>query len=387
MLHRIQYLSERGFNKLWDDFQILMPLGRSHRTTSNSATRRHRQARAVQLAHHGCLQDSLKALTSAVPPLAPTSVWTEVAALFPPAQDAVFSERLTATLNDWSPLAPTEPLAPPDSAALRKIIASLPPGKCPGPSGLRNDHITHLPDATYASLARLPRLLLEGTALPTMARWLLSSTKLIVFTKSCDHGIHTGGRPIGVPELYRKLAGKWILQRLRHRMAEFFAPLQVGNALSGGCELAVLPTRLNLETEDSGLLSLDFSNAFNTVTRKVILAIWAKILPEALPFIQTIHATPPETFAVGPDWTTPRCITVEEGVQQGDPLGPSLFASALQLVLVTVHRSLHSRASPVTLRAYLDDVSVTGSPLDVSATLADISALAAEIHLDLNLGT
>jgi len=40
----------------------------------------------------------------------------------------------------------------------------------------------------------------------------------------------------------------------------------------------------------------------------------------------------------------------------------------------------------MTLRAYLDDVSVTGSPLDVSATLADISALAAEIHLDLNWG-
>ena len=181
-------------------------------------------------------------------------------------------------------------------------------------------------------------------------------------------------RPIGLLELYRKLAGKWTLQRLRNGMADFFAPLQGGIALSGDCELAVLPTRLNLEKEHCGLLSLDFSNPFNTVNRKVILAIWAKILPGALPCIQTIYATPPETFFRGRSGLDNAPLHhCGKGVRQGNPLGLT-FASALQLVLVTVHRSLHSRASPVTLRAYLDNASDTGSPLDVSATLADISA-------------
>lgn len=64
-----------------------------------------------------------------------------------------------------------------------------------------------------------------------------------------------------------------------------------------GTELAVFPTGSNLETEDSGLLSLDFSNAFSTVSRTLVLDIWAKIFPEALPFVQTICATNPSTLA------------------------------------------------------------------------------------------
>ena len=94
---------------------------------------------------------------------------------------------------------------------------------------------------------------------------------------------------------------------------------------------------------------------------------------------------PPQTFAAGVDWTSPRHIKVEEGVQQGDPLGPSLFASALQLILVTAHRATRPSDTPVAIRAYLDDVSVTGTPLGVGSTLVDIADLSAEINLDLNL--
>ena len=48
-------------------------------------------------------------------------------------------------------------------------------------------------------------------------------------------------------------------------------------------KLKTVQGQLNLEKEDCGLTSFDFSNAFNTVNRKVILVIWGKILPEALP--------------------------------------------------------------------------------------------------------
>lgn len=62
----------------------------------------------------------------------------------------------------------------------------------------------------------------------------------------------------------------------------------------------------------------------------------------------------------------------------------SLFASALQLLPVTVHRSLHSLEYSVTVRAHLVDVSATGSPMGVSATLTDIGSLAAESSLERN---
>ena len=384
VLRRLRLLLDGDFSTLWADFLLLMQPDRTPpRTTVRS--RRQRQGRAVRLAHQGRLRDSLKALTSTAPPLAPASVWSEVSALFPAARVSPLSERLTDTLHAWTPPVPTPALDPPNAEAVRQLIASLPTGKSPGPSGLRSDHLTHLPDATYASLARLLQLILEGRALPQIACRLLSNSKLLVFPKHDDHGSRTGIRPIGVPELLRKLTGKWILKVLRLRMADFFAPLQVGIALSGGCELAVLPTRLNLEADDCGLLSLDFSNAFNTVNRQVIMDIWSRIFPEALPFVRAIYDTPPQTFAAGGDWTTPHHISVEEGVQQGDPLGPSLFASALQLILVTAHRATRLSDTPVEIRAYLDDVSVTGTPIGVSSILADIAALSSEINLELNL--
>lgn len=53
---------------------------------------------------------------------------------------------------------------------------------------------------------------------------------------------------------------------------------------------AILLNRWNLGTEDSGLLSLDSSKAFNRVNRTVIVETWTKIIPEALPFVQTMYA-------------------------------------------------------------------------------------------------
>ena len=127
----------------------------------------------------------------------------------------------------------------------------LPPGKCPGPSGLRSDHLTHLPVATYESLARLLQLILEGRTLPPIARWLLGNSKVLVLPQRDNEGARTSIKPIGIPELLRKLAGKWILRSLRQRMFNFVAPLQVGIAFAGGCELDVLPTRLQLNETDN----------------------------------------------------------------------------------------------------------------------------------------
>lgn len=98
---------------------------------------------------------------------------------------------------------------------------------------------------------------------------------------------------------------------------------------------------------------MDFSNAYNTVNRSVIMDISAKIFPEALPLVQVVYDTPPQTFAAGQDWTLLRLISVKAGVQHGDPLDPGLSASGLQLVLMTAHRKLSSSEQSVAIRANL----------------------------------
>lgn len=83
-----------------------------------SATRRHRQGKAVQLAHHGCSRNSLEALTSAVPMLEPALISNELYPLSPNARDAFLFESLTATLNEWSSIVLAASLAPQDSDTL-----------------------------------------------------------------------------------------------------------------------------------------------------------------------------------------------------------------------------------------------------------------------------
>lgn len=58
-----------------------------------------------------------------------------------------------------------------------------------------------------------------------------------------------------------------------------FALFQVFKALPAHCELAVRPTRLTLEAEYRGLLSLDFHNAFNMVNQKVIIGHEVVVTP------------------------------------------------------------------------------------------------------------
>lgn len=83
--------------------------------------------------------------------------------------------------------------------------------------------------------------MLEGAALHPQVRWLFSATKLLVLPKSGYHGTRAGIRPIGV--------------RAVPKMADFFALVQVGIALPGGCEIAVVPTRPHLDAGDQGLPS------------------------------------------------------------------------------------------------------------------------------------
>lgn len=102
--------------------------------------------------------------------------------------------------------------------------------------------------------------------------------------------------------------------------------------------------------------------------------------PQSTPFVQPIYDIPPYAFAARENWTTLRHASVE-GVQQEDLFGPSFFASALPLILVT-HVALHTR---VAIRAYLDDVGVTGTLPRVCSILAAIAAISFAINLELNL--
>ena len=68
------------------------------------------------------------------------------------------------------------------------------------------------------------------------------------------------------------------------------------------------------------LLKLDFKNAFNCLRRDKMLAAVSKKGPELFPLIHSAYGTPSSLF-IGDT-----IIQSDEGIQQGDPLGPLLLS-------------------------------------------------------------
>ena len=71
------------------------------------------------------------------------------------------------------------------------------------------------------------------------------------------------------------------------------------------------------------LLKLDFRNAFNSIDRGEVLRAVRERLPCLAPWVEFCYADPTRLFLDG------AVLRSEEGVQQGVPLGPLLFALAL----------------------------------------------------------
>ena len=159
-----------------------------------------------------------------------------------------------------------------------------------------------------------------------------------------------GYRPIATGYTLRRLVAKCANNFAQKRLGDYFCPLQVGVAVSGGCEAAVHATRRFVESmsDDEVVVKLDFTNAFNTVRRDAVLNAVAVKIPEIFRFCQTAYGDP-SVLQFGD-----ACILTAEGVQQGDPLGPLLFCLTLQPLLSSLSSKLRL--------GYLDDVTL-GGPL------------------------
>ena len=95
-------------------------------------------------------------------------------------------------------------------------------------------------------------------------------------------------------------------------------------SLENSCA-SILLVYVNEIPDDHGLPN--FTNAFNSVRRDSIFEAVENNLPELKPYVQSAYANASTLFYSGGE------IQSEEGVQQGDPLGPVLFCMAVQPLL------------------------------------------------------
>ena len=159
-----------------------------------------------------------------------------------------------------------------------------------------------------------------------------------------------------------------------------FIPLQLGVGVPVGCEAIV--NSVDRVLEDPGIqpdtrwtLLLDFSNAFNSVSREVLFREVRARLPSMSAWIECCYS-PQALLTLGSSTIYSCC-----GVQQGDPLGPLGFALALHPIIEKVREKVPG----LLINAwYLDDGTLCGSPRDLRKALDIIEEDGSACGLHLN---
>ena len=259
-------------------------------------------------------------------------------------------------------------------ADILAAIKSFMPGSASGPDGLRPQHLKDLTGASAGEagqrllyrLTEFTNLCLSGRV-PAVVQPVFCGATLCAINKK-DGGI----RPIAVGNTLRRMIAKAACKAVTVKMAANLLPVQIGFGVPRSTEAAVHAARSYVTSlqPDQGLLKLDFKNAFNTLSRDNMFQIVHEQLPELYPFIHMCYKS--ASFLNFGEHQ----LLSDEGIQQGDPLGPLLFcATSLKLAC-----SIKSEFNVW----YLDDGSIGGNVESLLLDLETVRRVGPTIGLILN---
>lgn len=263
-----------------------------------------------------------------------------------------------------------------DPTSVMQGIKAFPPGSSAGMSGLRPQHLKELcsktngdaADKLLSSLTDFINIIISGKC-PLSIRPIFFGANLIALTKK-----NGGTRPIAIGDTVRRLISKIIV--LKHRkLSNIFKPIQMGFAIRAGCEAIVHAMRIFLSRKHKitdTVMKVDFYNAFNKANRKKIIALAESHMPSVRDYIRSSYEYPSVLrYHDNVIWS-------QEGVQQGDPLGPLLFCLLLKELTDSLPKCLDINVW------YLDDGTIAGSQQQLEAVFELIKKIGPNLGLDLN---
>ena len=184
-------------------------------------------------------------------------------------------------------------------------------------------------------------IIMEEGFVPESIRPFFFGARLIALSKGEGRGV----RPIAIGTILRKLISLTIAITIKPRLSSFFGPFQCGVGMPGGAENVAHGIRQLLDDDpENVVVSLDLSNAFNTVSRAMFMTQIEQHFPELTSWIWRCYGAKQFLLLKGQE-----PLLSAAGVQQGDPLGPFLFCLAIHPVLRRIARS-------VIPMAYMDDI-------------------------------
>jgi hypothetical protein len=257
-------------------------------------------------------------------------------------------------------------------AMVLQAIRSFPAGSSGGPDGIRPQHILDLVSCQESGSGLLTAItafvngLLDGKCNPEVLPVFFGG-RLIALEKKSG-----GIRPIAVGYTWRRIAAKCANAHAIEMLKDYLQPSQLGVGVPGGCEAAVHATRRFVESMPAGycVVKLDFSNAFNCLHRDAMLDAVLRKVPGIYKFCHLAYCKPSSLTYDG------RTIISQEGSQQGDPLGPVLFCSTIQPLLISLDSEFKV--------GYMDDLTLGGPEAEVARDVDMVRRKGEEIGLCLN---
>jgi ribonuclease HI len=223
----------------------------------------------------------------------------------------------------------------------REVVRSLGNGKAPGPDGIPNELLKHLPDEWHEVLHLM--LVMCWIMGKTPQEWKQSLT--IMLHKKGDEQDSRNYRPIGLAQTIGKLFTKLVTVTMvaigeRH---EILSQAQEGGL--AGRNTARQARNLINAAEDAALTGqrlyvayFDFSTAFNSVHHtKLAEVLEQQGYPlDAVEVVRDLY-TGAQTCVAGPGDELSEPIPILRGTIQGDSLSPLLFLAYMDPLLRWLH--------------------------------------------------
>jgi hypothetical protein len=212
-----------------------------------------------------------------------------------------------------------------------------------GPSGIRVSYILDCITIEHGDnpkildlFSKVLTLLALGNA-PESISSFVSGARLVALEKP---KLHKDGfpdlRPIAVGELLRRWVGKILISLHRSQITEYFHPLQLGVGTKCGSEIIHKAVLSKMKSNPNLVLfQVDLTNAFNLCSRSFFLK-QLNMFPKIYSWTKWVYGSQPWLFFG--DYV----LRSAQGVQQGDPLGPFLFALTLHPILLKIQSLLRS---------------------------------------------
>ncbi|KAL0207778.1 hypothetical protein P9112_012406 [Eukaryota sp. TZLM1-RC] len=183
-------------------------------------------------------------------------------------------------------------------------------------------------------------------------------------------------RPIAVSESLQIIFSACCLNRFNEKAKKILLPFQYGINTTDGVSSAIFATDVLFRQKESNVcMSLDFSNAFNSLSHRSIHNALLQYMPELMPYFQSTYCTYSNLHFDNSN------LSSSSGVKQGDPLGPLLFCLAIHPILLQIQEMFPS----LKMIAYMDDVVLIGDLNIVKPATVCFKELFTKIGLRLNL--